>query len=227
MPAWGPTYKSRMASPMKMTTSEVYEIAHHEAAHCMMCIMKHCSVAEVAVYDPPQNEYLGVCLLRKPKYWRDSVWISLAGPIADSIRTGRPEHLFYSTCGSYDFDVAEKAICEWLLPKVPDDLKSLVGDDASAYLQLAMDDWRPQVKGQLKRKVTLYTKKLFQAHEFAMEILHSEAKQVRKFMLETPGFLETVDFIAIELAEKRSLATQDLIALLRQFADHWELKNAA
>lgn len=197
-----------------MTETEAYEVAFHEAAHCIMCIMKNCYVSHIEIYDPPRGNSLGVCCFDLAENWRDNVWICLAGPIAQSILTGESESYHFAFGGSSDFDRAEKAICDWLLPAVPADLVSVIGQDPLTYLDAAWGDWEPPVRGQQKRKLTIYTKKLMSAHELALEILHREASLVREFLTQTPGILEGIKFLAGHLAEKRRLETAEILDLL-------------
>ncbi|WP_296074604.1 hypothetical protein [uncultured Agrobacterium sp.] len=197
-----------------MTEAEAYEVAHHEAAHCVMSIMKNCLVRRIEVYDPPKDGAQGVCVHQACDHWQDEVWICLAGPIADSIRTGKAEHHHYNFGGSADFDKAEKAICDWLLPAVPAELVPVIGADPLKYLDAVWGQWEAPVRGQQKRKLTLYTKKLLRAHQFALEILHGEARMVRAFLLETPGILDAIEFLATRLTEKRRLETSEIIDLL-------------
>ena len=207
-----------------MTEAEAYEVAHHEAAHC---IMKNCHVSRIEVYDPPQDDFQGVCIHEVPEHWQDKVWICLAGPIADSIRTGKPEFYHYHFGGSRDFEMANKAICEWLLPAVPADLISVIGEDPYGYLDLVYAEWQAPVRGQQKRRLTLYTKKLLSAHDLALEILHGEAKRVRAFLLETPGILYAIEFLARRLAQKRRLDAEEIIDLIRSLGSASACRMAA
>lgn len=210
-----------------MTEAEAYEVAYHEAAHCVMSIMMNCHVSRIEVFDPPQDGTLGVCVHAVCNRWQDRVWISLAGPVADSIRTGKPEYHHYVFGGSADFDKAEKAICDWLLPAVPADLVSVIGEDPQGYLDLVYAEWQAPVRGQQKRKLTLYTKKLLNAHDFALEILHAEAKGVRSFLLETPGILCAIESLARRLAEKRRLDAAEIIDLIRSLSSPSAYQMAA
>lgn len=197
-----------------MTEAEAYEVAYHEAAHCVMCIMKNCYVSHIELYDPPKDDFRGICSCDLAENWKDNVWILLAGPIAQSILTGEPESYYFTFGGSSDFDQAEKAICDWLLPAVPEHLVSVIGQDPLTYLDAVWGEWDPPVSGQQKRKLTIYTKKLMSAHERALEILHTEARMVREFLIQTPGILEGIEFLAGHLAEKRRLETAQIIDLL-------------
>lgn len=197
-----------------MTEAEAYEVAYHEAAHCVMSIMRNCYVSHIELYDPPKDGFRGICRCDLGENWKDNVWIFLAGPIAQSILTGKPESYHFVFGGSVDFDLAEKAICDWLLPPVPTDLISVIGDDPLNYLDAVSEEWAAPVRGQQKRKLTMYTKKLLSAHEFALEILHREVKMVRDFLTQTPGILEGIKFLAGHLAEKRRLETAEILDLL-------------
>lgn len=191
--------------------------AYHEAAHAVMCIWKNVPVFEVEVFDKPREDRaIGVCRSSEPKSWRDTVWISLAGPVMDAIQLERPFFLNDAPGCRSDIEAAWGAYLSVLAPRPPVVLSKWLPTEVCSNLTTLVDayefeGWRPEgLSGQLKRKMTMYCRKYGEALDFIHERLQDESASIIRFMRDTPAFMKCVTEIAERLLRKSKLTCEEI-----------------
>lgn len=212
---------------MKLTKIERYRIAYHEAAHCLMSVWRDCIPVATDLDECAEDNRLGRCVITPPKHWQDEVWICLAGPIAELIEADQPTDLLFDGAGGSDLDEAIQAICRVVLPGIPAELVEIIGNDPVEYVRNRKNGWRPEVRGETKRKLTLYTKKLIRAYVFAWDMLESEVVSVEQFLLRNSWFLEAVKHIADELLARRTMKATEVTSVIKAFIEHTKMRLAA
>lgn len=202
------------------TPTHIHTTAFHEAAHGVMAMMKRCRVAELVVYDEPREGVLGCCRHEAASHWMDKVWILLAGPVADTINRNIEIREAFFDGGLSDFEQARATFGKLLYPRIPDEFKGHIGDDVSTYLTLACDGWVPEeVRGQCKRRLTLFTNKCLKVDQYICSWIYDEADRVREFMINTPMLLDGVKHLAESLAKARHMTGKTMIDLLNKHYD--------
>lgn len=195
---------------------EIYHTAFHESAHAVMCIMKGSAVFEVVVNEEAdERSRLGYCSYSMTKDHMDGVWILLAGPAATSLFKKIELREAFVQGGSSDFEKARASFGDLIFPSVPAELRQYIGTDVKTYMSLWCDGWVPEgISGQMKRKLTLFTKKCLKADEFVCDWVHREAERVRDWLTTTPGMLDSVRYLADHLAKVRRMESKEIIDLM-------------
>ena len=212
---------------MKLTKTERYQIAYHEAAHCLMSVWRDCIPVAIDLDECAEDNRLGRCVITPPKHWQDEVWICLAGPIAELIEADQPTDLLFYGAGGSDLDEALQAICRLVLPGIPAELVEVIGNDPFQYMLKHKSGWQPEVRGQAKRKLTLYTKQLIRAYAFAWEMLEREVGSVEQFLLRNSWFLEIVKHIAEELLARQTMKATEITEVITASIEHTKMGLAA
>lgn len=201
----------------------INDTAHHEAAHAVMCLMTGCYVERVKIYSEPKDGYLGRCLCEMTSDWKKNVWVYLAGPAMDSIRTSAPMFVSYIRGGGEDFDQALDLFHTALLPRpeagirefVPlnRDVLDLMAEDVLEGRELA------NVPANVRRKVAVYLEQYAAAVDSVHDLIHAEAETVRQTLLDNKCFQTFIPAVANALLEKRQLTHADLIKICTAAAE--------
>lgn len=209
----------QLANRSKRSQEEIYNTAFHEAAHAVMCIIKRGELDEVIVNEEADADgRLGSCHYFEADKYMDRVWIALAGPAATSIQLGIGLREAYLSGGQYDFDKAYSELGRVLYPRVPAELRDYIGLDARKYLRVHADGWVPEgVHGQMKRKLTAFTKECVKVDEYVCSWVRWEAEQVRHWLSETSGMLDSVKYLADHLFKVRRMKGKEIIELMSPY----------
>lgn len=201
-------------------SSNPYITAVHEAGHALMALMLGECVTEIVVHDyPDHDERLGHCRHTVPADWRNGVWITLAGPVATAIHDGRSGVETFTFGDASDVADVWRQCLNLVCRPLPQEFHDVAGDDHQTFMELVCDGWRPPgIKGQAKRRLTLYAKDYALAADFAHDMLHREKDQVRVWIEERPWFMRLVRQMADEAMSKRRMDAQDISAFIKRLA---------
>jgi hypothetical protein len=205
----------------KTINSNVQDTAFHEAAHATMAMMRGAMVYELAILDEPDElGRQGYCIFEKTGSFMRDAWIILAGPAADTINSKVSFLDAFLSGGSMDYEMVRSKFAKLQMPKIPQELRVYIGDDLEDYLNAAFHGWVPtNIRGQMKRKLTLFTKKCFEIEGDITTQIYEEAEKVRDFMINTKRLLEGVTHLAGHLVNVRKMTGIEMINVLKTFYD--------
>lgn len=189
----------------------------HEAAHAVMCIFRGVQVLEVSVFEEPDQEgRFGECVHHSTDNYLDRVWIALAGPVFDALYQKVTVLEAFMLGGFYDFEHAFEQYGKFLYPKVPAELVEHIGNDAKAHLESVYAECGvDHLRGQMKRKLTIFTRHCMEAEDFIKGQVYEEAARVKDFILTQPGVFEAIELLADRLAVVREMSGREVIEYLR------------
>lgn len=199
-----------------------YTIAVHEAGHAVMAFLRGGSPCELAILEQPAKDgCLGYCRYLPPSHWRDSVWVSLAGPVVTAVHEKRPRAALFTFGDSNDFDEAWDQCLGPVRPRLPEEFLPFAGTDHDSFMQaVCFDGWYPKgIRGHAKRRLTLHAKSYARACEFAQHTVHGETDQILQLIAEKPWIMRFVYDLADELAEKSRMDMHAIRAFVKRLAN--------
>lgn len=195
-------------------------IAVHEAGHALMALMLGQPVTEIVVNDHPDEVgRLGHCLHGVATNWRDNLWITLAGPVVTAIHEGRSGVETFGAGDDGDFLCAWEMCWGLVCRPLPPEFHEVAGDDHHDFMGAVLEGWCPPgIKGQVKRRLTLYAKEYGQAADFACDLLHSEKDAVREWVGRRQWFMPLTQQLAGEFSSKSRMDLRDVLEFIKQAA---------
>ncbi|MCM5560064.1 M50 family metallopeptidase [Pleomorphomonas sp. JP5] len=205
--------------------------AYHEAAHAVMAFLKGCYIHRVEVFERPSQGMLGICVHSRAKYWHDSVWIALAGPVMDSIRNSWTLDQAVQCGGADDYYKVWQEYERLLAPRPKPEIREWIPespDERSEIVHWYLEGWRPDdVHGQLKRKLTLYVKEYARTWEYIKELIIGDVEFVKREITENLVFVGLINAVASELIKRRKLRHNDIISICERLAKLEEGRSAS